>query len=162
MDRKWSIWEQMRRMQEEMDRLFEGFADFQPFGTYRNQEALPSHTGNEIVYNNYKQPLADMWETDKDVLATIEIPGVKKDDININIEDDRLEIKVEKKDEFKEEDKKRGMYRLERRYGGYFRTMPLPETVDPNKIKATYSNGVLELRMPKTKVHKKGRSIKVD
>ena len=48
MDRKWSIWDQMRRMQEEMDRLFEGFTESQPFGTYRNQEALPNHTKNEI------------------------------------------------------------------------------------------------------------------
>ncbi len=162
MDSNWNIRDQMRRMQEETDKLFEGFAGFQPFGTYRYREVLPSHTESEIVCNNYKQPIADMWETDKDVLATIEIPGVQKEDININLEKDSLEIRVEKKDEFKEEDKKHGIYRLERRYGGYYRNMSLPENVDPNKIKATYANGVLELRMPKVKSHKNGRSIKVN
>lgn len=162
MDRKWNIWDQMRRMQEDMDKMFEGFSGFEPFGTYRQSEALPSHTGNDIICNSYKQPLADMWETDKDVLATIEIPGVQKEDININVENDSLEINVGKKDEFKEEDKKQGMYRLERRYGGYYRSITLPKNIDPNKIKATYANGVLELRMPKANIHKKGRSIKVN
>ena len=162
MDQRWNIWDQMRRMQEEMDRMFEGFSGFEPFGTARTQEALPSHTGSNIVYSNYKQPLADMWETDKEVLATLEIPGIKKEDIEINVENRNLEIKVEKKDEYKEEDKKQGLYRLERRYGGYYRNISLPENVDPDKIKATYTNGVLELRMPKDKVQKKGRSIKVN
>ncbi len=162
MDRKWNIWDQMQRMQEEMDRVFEGFTGFGPFGIYRSREALPSHTESDIVCSNYKRPLADMWETDKDVLATLEIPGVTKEDIDINVVGDSLEITVEKKEELKEEDKKQGMYRLERRYGGYYRNISLPENVDPDKIKATYANGVLELRMPKVKSRKKGRSIKVN
>ncbi len=162
MDRTWNIWDQMQRMQEEMDRMFEGFTGFGPFEIYRSREALPSHTESDIACSNYKRPLADMWETDKDVLATLEIPGVTKEDIDINVVDDSLEIKVEKKEELKEEGKKQGMYRLERRYGGYYRTMSLPENVDPDKIKATYENGVLELRMPKVKSRKKGGSIKVN
>ena len=162
MDRKWNIWDQMQRMQEEMNRMFEGFTGFGPYRIYKSKEALPSYNESDIECSNYKQPLADMWETDKDVLATLEIPGVNKEDIDINITEDSLEIKVEKKDEFREEDKKQGMYRLERRYGGYYRNIYLPENVDPNKIKATYTNGVLELRMPKVKTHKKGRSIKVN
>ena len=162
MKRTWNIWDQMQIMQEEMDRMFEGFTGFGPFEINRSREALPSQTGSDIASSNYKQPLADIWETDKDVLATLEIPGVKKEDIDINIVDDSLKIKVEKKEEIEEEDKKQGMYRIERRYGGYYRNISLPENVDPNKINATYANGVLELRMPKVKSRKKGRSIKVN
>ena len=63
---------------------------------------------------NFRKPLTDIWETENEVVASIEIPGVDKKDIDINLTEDKLEIKVEKKHE--KEDKKKGMYRLERSY----------------------------------------------
>ncbi|MDK2849912.1 MAG: hypothetical protein PWP03_23 [Candidatus Woesearchaeota archaeon] len=156
----WSFWDEFRRLQEEMDRMFE-----RVFGRdYVYDVPQLTHYGrkNEWVPADYREPLADIFETDKEIIATIELPGVDKKDIDVNLRDDGLEIKVEKKDEHKQEDKKKGFYRIERRYSGFYRFIPLPEYADRSKIDATYNNGVLELRIPKIKNTKnKGNKIPV-
>ncbi len=146
----WTFWDEIRRLQEEMDRMFERF--FNRDYIFADRPQL-THNNNrrEWVPADYREPLADIFETDKEIIATIELPGVDKKDIDVNLRDDGLEIKVEKKDEHKEEDKKKGFYRIERRYSGFYRFIPLPEYADRSKIDATYNNGVLELRIPKLK-----------
>jgi HSP20 family protein len=64
--------------------------------------------------------------------------------------------------ECKDEDKKRGMYRYERKYSGFYRFIALPDGVDTDSIKASYKNGVLEVRVPKTEEKKKSRKVKVE
>ena len=152
----WTIWDEMKRIQGEMDRMFNRFfTATEPFG-FASTPMLPSSSITDIVRSNYRQPLSDIWETDKEIIVTVELPGVDKKDIQVNLTSDGLEIRVEKKDEYKEEDKKRGMYRLERSYSGFYRHFTLPKNiVDTEKIKATYKNGVLELRIPKRKVEEK-------
>lgn len=81
------------------------------------------------------------------------MPGLEKQDININVTEDRLEISAETKHEEKKEEKDY-IYR-ERRSGSYYRAISLPSPVDPDKSKATYNNGILEIKMPKTEVKKK-------
>ncbi|RMF07258.1 Hsp20/alpha crystallin family protein [Candidatus Woesearchaeota archaeon] len=162
--RRSTLWDEFIRMQEEMDRLFETFFRGSPFFR-RSSAGTPLLEGPSrraetgIVESDYRQPLTDIWETDKEVVATVELPGVDKKDIQINATDDGIEIKVEKKDEKKEE--KKGMFRLERVYSGFYRFIPLPANVNADKTAATYKNGVLELRVPKVKA-KKGREIKVN
>ena len=151
----WTFWDELRRLQEEMDRMFE-----RAFGRDYGFEApqLTHHSKrNEWVPANYREPLADIFETDKEIIATIELPGADKKDIDVNLRDDGLEIKVEKKYEHKEEDKKKGVYKLERRYNGFYRFIPLPSYADKSKIDATYNNGVLELRIPKLRPKKSSR-----
>ena len=76
-----------------------------------------------------------------------------KKDIKINVTEDRLEISAETKQEEKKEEK--GYIYRERRSGSYFRTISLPSPVDPDNSKATYNNGILEIKMPKTEIKKK-------
>lgn len=150
-----TIWDEMRRMQQEMDSLFDGF-----FGrTSPERQLLPGKTDTSL--QAYKRPLVDVYETDNEVVVSAELPGVNKDDIKINITDDSVELKAETKHETKVEDKKKGFYRFERSHSGFYRKMPLPEGAIPDKAEASYKDGVLELKMPKAEEKKKGREIKI-
>jgi HSP20 family protein len=92
-------------------------------------------------------------ESDKEIITTAEMPGLEKQDIKINVTEDMLEISAETKQEEKKEEK--GYIYRERRSGSYYRAISLPSTVDSDNSKATYENGVLEIKMPKTEVKKK-------
>lgn len=81
------------------------------------------------------------------------MPGLEKQDIKINVTEDTLEIATETKHEEKKEEK--GYIYRERRSGSYYRAISLPSPVDPDTSKASYENGVLEIKMPKTEVKKK-------
>jgi len=165
MRRRYSIWDEMRIMQEQIDRMFENFftGEQSLLGTRGMLlEGPKSTTNSEIISSDYRQALTDIHETDKEVIATVELPGVEKKDIKINATEEGIEIKVEKKDEIKNEDKKKGLYRYERSYAGFYRYIPLPEGVDTEKINASYNNGVLELKMPKLDSKKKGKQIRIE
>ncbi len=158
----YSIWDDMRKMQEQMDMMFESFFGQDPF--FRGSHELiasPNNREKGLVQTNYRQPLTDIHETDKEFIATIELPGVEKKDIQINATDEGIDIKVEKKEEKKDNDKKEGMYRLERSYTGFYRHIPTPDGVDVNKMNASYKNGVLELKMPKISAKKKAKQISI-
>lgn len=114
---------------------------------------LPSGERGEAVPAEYREPFIDVIETDKEVIATAEMPGLEKQDIKINLTEDRLEISAETKREEKREEK--GYVYRERRAGSYYRAISLPSSVDPNNAKASYKNGVLEIKMPKTEIKKK-------
>lgn len=148
------LYRELMRMQEEMDSLFDNF-----FGGGRSRRPQLSDRGAENlpVAGEYTEPVADMFETDNEIIGTIEMPGVDKKDIQVNSTDDGIEVKVEKKDEKKDEDEKKGYYRVERRHTGYYRYFPLPSYADAEKVDATYKNGVLEIRIPKREEHKQKR-----
>ncbi len=165
MVRRHTIWDEIRRMQEQIDRLMEGFFSWPSEVFWRPSMPLleaPSFTNREIVPSDYRKPLVDVYETDKELVTTVELPGIDKNDIDVRITENGLEIKAEKKLELREEDKKQGIYRHERTYSGFYRNIPLPDGVDTSKVQATYKNGVLEVRVPKTKKkEKKGIEVKV-
>jgi len=86
-------------------------------------------------------------ETDKEIEITAELPGLEEKDVQINLSDNLLTIRGEKKAEKEQKEKD---YRLvERSYGSFLRTLELPEGVDPNGIKATIAKGVLKVTVPK-------------
>ncbi len=87
------------------------------------------------------------------------MPGLEKQDIKINVTEDRLEISAETKHEEKKEEK--GYVYRERSTGSYYRAVSLPSPVDPDISKASYQNGVLEIKMPKTEIKKK-KPLKID
>lgn len=105
-----------------------------------------------------RAPAVDLFEEKDDIVVKAEIPGIDKDSINVNLSDHTLTIKGEKKKE--EEVKEENYYRSERSYGSFVRTLELPKDVHADKVKATFKNGVLEVRMPKTE-EAKAREIKV-
>ena len=92
---------------------------------------------------------------------TIEIPGVPKENIKLNVKDNELEIRAESRKEKKEVKKDSRVF--ERTYAGFYRLIPLPAEVDASKTNATYNHGVLEVKMPKAQHEKrKGIEIKVN
>jgi len=94
-------------------------------------------------------PTVDVYETEKAFMMDIEIPGMKKDDLKIRVEDDFLNITGEKRFEKDVSDKKHKYRRMERAYGSFQRSFELPPGVDASQIEAKYDNGVLKVSVPK-------------
>jgi len=149
---RWSMWDEIRRLQRDMDRMFESLLTHVP-----STELVESKIGG---LSNFREPLSDIWEDDKEITVKMEMPGVEKDDIVVTAKNGGLEIKVLRKDEYREENKSKGFYRIERRYAGFYRYLPLPPEADLEKVNASYKNGVLELRIPK-KESKKEKKIEI-
>ncbi|HEY9227883.1 MAG TPA: Hsp20/alpha crystallin family protein [Gemmatimonadaceae bacterium] len=105
-------------------------------------------------------PATDIVETDDLVVLAIELPGLEKKDLDINVEDGVLSVRGEKLEEKKQEDKK--YHLLERTYGSFQRSFMLPRSVDSEKISAEFQQGVLKILLPKTAEAKvKGRKIEI-
>ena len=93
-------------------------------------------------------PSIDVSETDDKFLISAELPGMSKDDININLENNRLSITGERS--FEKEDKGKKYHRVETKYGSFERSFQLPDNVDQESINATYENGLLEISIQKS------------
>jgi HSP20 family protein len=103
-------------------------------------------------------PAVDILETENELVLKADVPGVDFKDIDIQIENGTLTLKGERK--FEKEENNKGYHRLERSYGSFVRYFSLPETVDPEKVHAAYTNGVLSVTLPKKELAKP-RTIKV-
>jgi HSP20 family protein len=93
-------------------------------------------------------PSVDISETKDNLVIKAEIPGMKKEDIEISIHDSILTLRGEKKQEKEEKDV--NYHRIERSYGSFYRSFTLPASVKADKVKATYKEGVLNITLPKT------------
>lgn len=133
------------QLHREMDRLFvnafRGF-DMAPFRT----DIFPSMTAGLL------KPQVDIGATEKDYSITIEVPGVDEKDVKIEIANNTMTIRGEKKQEKEEKDK--NYYRVERSYGSFQRVLSLPEDADQEDVKATFNKGVLTVKMPRKDVPK--------
>lgn len=125
----------MRRLEREMNRLFENFYST-PF---RGEEVLAPV--------NAMTPPCDIQETESHFLVSADMPGVAKEDINVEVRGNQLFISGERKKEHKEESKER--YFEEKQYGCYERMFTLPSHVDAAKLEANYKDGVLRIALPK-------------
>jgi len=106
-----------------------------------------------------RMPAVDVYEGKDDVVIKAELPGLSKEDLSVQVTDSTLTIKGEKKreEEIKEED----YYSCERSFGAFTRAVDLPSEVKADQVKASFKNGVLEVRMPKTEEAKKRKAITV-
>lgn len=133
---------------EEMERRFEDFFR-KPFSligpTWWPRLGIPEL--EEIT------PTVDIYEEAGDVVIKADLPGMKKENIDVNISGDTVTISGEKKKEEKVE--KKNYYSIERSYGSFKRTFRMPAEVQADKAKANFKDGVLELRVPKTEEAKK-------
>lgn len=121
-------------LQREIDRLFDDFTRGFP-------SIMTGEARQELM------PVMDVTETDTDIEVTAELPGLEEKDVQINLADNVLTIRGEKKSE---RDEKARDYRLvERSYGSFYRSLELPAGIDPDKIKASISKGVLKVVVPK-------------
>ncbi len=103
----------------------------------------------EIGEKGYRQPVTDLWETEGEIVITAEMPGISKDDIDITCTENGVVIRVDKREQTEESDEKRGYYKVERSYRGFYRYFPFGKTLDSDKVEATYKEGVLEVHIAK-------------
>lgn len=138
----------MRRMMEDMDRMFEGL------GLARMGGALPEL---EQMRAQAWAPEIEVFQREGNLVVRADLPGMTEDDVEVNIDDEGLELSGERRHE--EEHEEGGVYHSERSYGSFRRRIPLPAGVDPSTCDASFENGVLEvkLRMPE----RGGRKIQV-
>ena len=134
-------------LREEMDRLFDQFmSDWRmpslPRDLLRLEPFQMPAWGRGVVDVKF-----DVSETDDAIEMTAELPGMDEKDIDLTLSDGMLTIKGEKKSE--KETKERDYYLSERRYGSFSRAMRVPDSVDQDKIKASFDKGVLNVVMPK-------------
>jgi len=141
----------MRRFSEQMDRLFEDFG----FGSSFGREF-----GGLSSIQSLWSPQVEAFERGNQLIVRADLPGLTKDDIEVNITDDAIVLQGERKQESEENEE--GRYRSERFYGSFYRSIPLPEGVNADEAKATFRNGVLEITMPAPQqAEKRGRRLEV-
>ena len=93
-------------------------------------------------------PKVDITESDKEIRVSAELPGINEKDIDITVNHDSLTIKGEKKEE--KEDKGKDYYRMERSYGSFCRSIPIPVDIETGKVNASYKKGILTVKIPKS------------
>jgi HSP20 family protein len=135
--------DEFQTLQERMNRLF-GEAGL---SRYPAEEAMGTWS-----------PLCDIYEDGESIVVKTEIPGVDRSDIDVQVENNVLTIRGERKRE--KESKAENVYRAERFYGSFSRSFTLPVTVDTERIKAEYRDGILHVTLPKVEAAKP-RKIKV-
>lgn len=132
----------MLQIHRDIDQLFDQF--FRGWGLPQGGRFTPMVNFNA---DSLLKPRVDLSATDKKYLLTVEIPGVEEKDISVDISNNTMTIKGEKK--LEKEDKDKNYYRIERSYGAFQRVLSLPEDVDQDGIKAGFKNGVLSITMPR-------------
>jgi len=139
-------------LHREMNRLFDDVLR----GT-----GLPAAAGNQGQgrVGNFVNASMNVSETENEIRITAELPGVTEQDIDVSLEDDMLTIRGEKK--FDRTDDKENFHFVERSYGTFQRSLPLPYPVDPERVQASFENGVLTVTVPKTGQQERSRRIQV-
>ena len=146
----------MQRISEEMDRLFESF------GVGRN--FFPEEMGQGRGLRG--QPGASLWsphlevhERNGKLVIEVDLPGVRREDVNVQVEPDAVIIQGERTQQSQRNEQ--GYYHSERSYGSFYRAIPLPEGIDVEQAAATFRNGVLEIEMPMPQQRGRGRKLEV-
>jgi HSP20 family protein len=142
---RWQPFRNLSEVQAEMNRLFDS--------VFGHPAAAPSGERMWI-------PLCDMWETKDEVVLAFEVPGVSEKDVSLSITGGLLTLRGERR--FAQEAvKDESWHRVERAYGKFERTLELPIPVQADKVKATYRDGLLTVRLPKAE-EVKPKEIKID
>ena len=133
--RRYNPFEEILRLQRELERLARG-------------AIVPVQEVEKEVEERLKFVMpVEVYETPNEFVVKVELPGVKKEDVDIVIRDNYLVIKAEKKEEVEEE--RQHVHLRERVYGKFERVIPLPPDLDTDNAKASFKDGVLEIRIPK-------------
>jgi HSP20 family protein len=127
----------LRQMTSELDRVFD-----EPGWPFR----APFFRQGALAETAAWMPVIDVSEKDNRLITRVDLPGMKKDDVKVEVSDGQLVISGERKREV--EEKKERFYRSEREYGSFLRSVPLPEGVKLEDVTATFADGVLEVSVP--------------
>jgi len=141
---RWEPFRDVVEIQHEVNRLFDSFCG--------RPAPVPAAEWTWV-------PLCDMHETKDDLYVTLEVPGVREKDVQVAITGDLLTVKGERK--WKKELEDDSYHRMERVYGKFERAVPLPVPVQADKVKASYRDGVLEIKLPKAE-EVRPKEIKID
>ena len=143
---RWDPFREMSALQERMNRLFS------------DVRAQAPVRGEEIVQGAWV-PAVDIFETNEAIVLKAELPGITAQDISVEVKDNTLTLKGEKK--FEKEVKEENYHRVERSYGSFQRAFTLPGTIHQEKVKAKFKDGILEITLPKVE-ETKPKQIKVE
>jgi HSP20 family protein len=141
---RWETYRDVVALQNRMNSLFQDFS--------RNSGE------NELVTAAGFVPPVDIYEDEHKLVLKLEIPGIRQEDLDVRMENTTLSVRGERS--FESEGKEENFHRVERRYGSFYRAFTVPNTVDPQSIKAEYDAGVLRLELQK-RAESKPRQIKV-
>lgn len=143
---KWDPFNELEEMSNRLNRIF-------------GRSAVPAATGSEMLKVADWTPSADIQETDNAYLIKAEIPGVKKEDVKVTVEDGVLTIRGERKAEREETGKK--FHRIERSYGSFLRSFRMPDGVDEAAAKAEFKDGMLNVTLPKSE-KARAKAVNID
>ncbi len=122
-------------------------------------DVVRSFFGDQPTAGQPWSPPVDIAETEHELIVKADIPEVKPDDLEVKVENGTLTMKGKR--EFEKKEDAKGYHRIERSYGSFVRAFTLPDSVDPEKIEAGYTNGVLTVTLGKKEIAKP-RSVKVN
>jgi len=136
---RWDPTRELDSLQSEFNRLFDSFIG----------------NGRSEVRARRWVPAVDLVETEGNLVLRADLPGLEKDDVAIEVKDGVLTLSGERRAEH--EDKAEGYYRVERAFGRFSRSLTLPQGIEPDSIDAEFTDGVLEIRIPKPEERKPHR-----
>ena len=131
---KWDPFRDLNILQDRMNRLFE-------------DTGRGIRRGEEPASTTIWSPAVDIYETEGEIVVQAELPGMDRKDISLNLENNVLTIRGDR--QFKKETKEDNYHRIERSYGGFSRSFSIPTSVDEDRIRADYKDGVLRIALPK-------------
>ena len=141
---RWDPFRDVLALQNRMNSLFEAYN--------RNQGE-----GDSLATTAFVPPV-DVYEDEHKIVLKLEVPGMQESDLDIQLENNLLTVKGERK--FEKEEKEENFHRIERRYGSFYRSFTVPNTVNSDSIKASYDAGVLKIELEK-RAEAKPKQIKV-
>jgi HSP20 family protein len=142
---RWEPFRDLMTTQREFDRLF--------------KEAFSPMFGEGELSTRTWAPPVDIYENENNIVLKAELPGVDPKDVEVRVEDSTLYLKGERK--FEKETKEENYHRVERSYGSFARSFSLPNSINADKVKAEYKDGLLTLTLPKRE-EAKPKTIKID
>ena len=141
---RWDPLRELNIMQDRMNRMFD--------------DAGRGWRGDDASSTTTWSPAVDIYETENEIMVHAELPGVDRKDIALNLEKNVLTLKGERR--FEKETKQENYHRIERAYGSFSRSFSIPATVDEEKIRAEYKDGILRISLPK-KEQVKAKQIQI-
>jgi HSP20 family protein len=142
---RWDPFRDVLALQNRMNSLFQEYN--------RNNQG----EGDVLSTASFAPPV-DIYEDEHKIVLKLEVPGMKESDLDIQLENNVLTVKGERK--FEKEEKEENFHRIERRYGSFYRSFTIPNTVNAESVKASYDAGVLKLELEK-RAEAKPKQIKV-
>ena len=149
-------------MTEEMDRLFSSGGDVSPYGRMesggQSGRSLATHGGQHRASGQW-MPQLEVRQRGNELVVSADLPGLKPEDVEIEIDDGVLTISGERQQT--SEDRDQGVYRSERSYGAFTRSIALPDGVDEDEVQARFEHGVLEVTVPLPQQRQRGRRVQI-